>query len=231
MSNEWVRRPGHKEVSATKLKWFAKCPHAFKLKYIEKIDPIYFDPDIFKVGFMVHDTIHEYYMCKPEIDKIREFVTATLYRKWDFSLHYDKFANAVLYIKNFIDFEVLRRKQEDIFPETEIERSKDGYFGIIDFYRGDKNLVMDFKTGKKVKERKSYIFQAVVYNTIVPADNEVFFYYLGPNEIVPIVVTEEMNTEVRCLKDQINDAFKNREFPAIGSCKYCEYKSLCAKVH
>lgn len=231
MSNEWKQRPSRKDISPAKLKWFDKCPYAFKLKYIEKIEPVYFDPNVFKVGSIVHDTIHEYYMVRPAIDAAREYILSVLYRKWDYSLEYSKFADAIQYIKHFIDFELIRRKNEDVFPASEVEISRNGYYGIIDFLMEDRKLVIDFKTGKKPRERKSYSFQAVVYNWLSCADDEVFFYYLGPNEIIGIKVTQELIDEVLQLSKGIQDAFIKREFPALGSCSGCEYKHCCSKVH
>lgn len=229
--NEWNHRPSKSSISPTKLKWFGKCPYAFKLKYIEKIEPIYPDPDIFKVGFLVHDTIHEYYGIGPSIENINDIVLTTFYRKWDYSLPYGKFADAIDYLKHFIDFETLRRKKEDVFPESELEVEANGYYGILDFYMRPRKTIIDFKTGKKPKERKSYDYQAVVYSSLVPTENIVYFYYLGPNEIIGTKITEDLVTEVTELKNAVVSALNKKEFPSTGTCNYCEFKHCCSKVH
>ena len=44
-------------------------------------------------------------------------------------------------------------------------------------------------------------------------------------------VTQEMVDEVVTMKQQIEDAFASRNFPATGNCSGCEYKHCCTKRH
>ena len=220
------------DISYAKIKWFTKCPWAFRLKYLERVQPIYYDPDIFKVGSIVHDTINEYYMIAPKKPLIYDTLMYTYFRRFDHSLGFDRFAAGKECIIHFSDFEKLRREKNDEFPESEIVVSDDNLYGIIDaLFKSPTadNTVIDFKTGKKARINSSYKQQAVIYDILSGCPGRVYFYFLYDNVILEQVVTDSMRKEIYNLRDQILAAVENKDFPPSTSCKRCEFRHCCIK--
>jgi len=216
-------------TSASQLKLYDMCPYAFKLRYIDSKKPVYPDPSIFTVGRVIHTVIETYYKFQQPKEEIKESLIRYFHNTWNFGNDHSLFAKGLVCLKNFTDFELLRRKKYDYFPKTELKVKSKGYYGIIDYYDEELNMILDFKTSKRPSIPANYKIQAYVYNLILEGKGKVHFYFLYPNKIRTYTITEEIEEKVKQIKASILCSLKENDFPINDHCRFCAYSHCCDK--
>lgn len=232
-------------ISQSALSLFRDCPYAFKLRYFDKEEAVFFDPTILDVGKYVHDAIDMYYKHHYESHQTAEEVLYYSYSElkkiWDTFLLPEHLLKAFECLSNHAKWEYEQRKVGiSVQPFSEVEISYGGYFGLIDYVDLTKKNVIDWKTGKKAYLSYEYRMQAHIYKTLFEGKfgtslDKFFFFFLYPNEFRMVSYQtssqKKVGLETEKLKEQLIEALDNGCFeqqPRTDSkCRYCNYNFYC----
>lgn len=240
-----MRKNEERGISQSSMNLYMSCPYAWHLKYIEKKEPMFWDPSVLDVGSIVHGVIDLYYkmhfMCKGTDNDILVEVYNILKKKWDTTLTAEQFKKAYVCLENFSKWEHknllsgMRTK-----PSTEIKVDESGFFGILDYVDLVSEDVIDWKTNTYPTMMYEYKFQAAIYTTLYEKKFKrklrVFkFYYLYPNIIRRIYCDtpemREFTKEAEIIRNNIIKSKEENDFPkqpkTRDKCRTCLYKYYC----
>jgi len=215
-------------LSPSSVVLFSKCPYAFYLHKIKNIPPIQpYHREAVEFGRNVHQIIAKYY------ELIPESMTS--------SQIYIYLAKAIKEVVGYVD-ERLQRQMEG-FAKFEKQRLgwsfsvkpvaiekeyvKPPLKGIVDavFRRGDKLVVVDWKSGYTGRITNEMAIQGMIYKYLTGAD-EVYFVFLQYGYVQKLP-----NYDMKWLVDQlkkIGEAVDSNRFPKNKeNCETCEYQLYC----
>ena len=232
-------------ISQSGLSVFRDCPYAFKLRYVDRCVPMFWDNSVLDVGSYVHDSIDDYYKLHyiPDAASYHEILAETyalLKRRWDRSLSVEQFKQAYLCLENHSKFE-FKRLSSGIAtkPLTEIEIDSGGFYGFIDYFDIDNKIAMDWKTGKHPSVHYSYKMQALIYKFLIKGKfgidlTHFDFYFLFPNAFRKVKygtgVMKGVEDDVLKLRRKVDDSYRDgfeRKPRTSTMCNNCLYKYYC----
>ena len=232
-------------ISQSALNLFRDCPYAYKLKYLDRVEGIYFSNDAMDTGGYVHDAIDMYYrnhfLQEGTSDDILYHTYTNLKNIWDTTLSINDFKKAYTCLQHHSEWEYSNiNKGIRTQPLTEVEIEACNLYGFIDYVDLEKQQVIDWKTNSYATLSYTYRVQASIYKILFEAKFNMklkyfHFFFLYPNtwRIVKYgdAKQERVDTEVNALLEQLNLSLENREFeknPRTNSwCKSCPYKLYC----
>lgn len=233
-------------ISQSALSLFRSCPYAFKLRYIDKCIPVFFDPSILDVGGFIHDSIDGYYkkeyLSKPDsYEDILYYSYQQLGKVWDGSFLPEQLSQAYTCLENHSKWEYEQTKKGIATkPFTEQKLSYDGYFGIIDYIYLPKVNVIDWKSGKNAYLSFDYRMQAYVYKVLFEGKfgmklDKFLFYFLFPNEFRAVTYDTtsqiKVNEETERLKRELIEALESSNFErkprTERGCNGCSFAYYC----
>ena len=238
---KWIERG----LSQSSLSLYRQCPYAFRLSYLSKQEPIFWDPTVLDVGKLVHDAIDLYYkndyLTEGSADDILYYSYSYLKKSWDVSLKVEDLLKAHTCLDNHSRWEHKNTLSEfNTKPLTEQKISQDGYYGILDYIDLNNCKVIDWKTGKNAYVSYEYRMQAHVYKTLFEKEFNVKvkkfqFYFLYPNEFRTISFEKEKQKQVALetekLKNDVVNSLSDGEFPkkprTDNGCRNCDFVYYC----
>lgn len=226
------------KISQSQINLYSFCPYAYKLRYLDKCEPMNFKPELFEVGSRVHDTINIYYQdfykTSITLPKLQVLLYNILRKDWDYTLPVELLKKAKQCLDNFAVFEItemLRRNYEKPFSELAIY-DKD-LVGIIDYFHPDTRRVIDFKTSSSTTITRDYKVQASLYlylvNSIsVEKVEKFYFYFLPVNKLVEVPIDMSLVEEVKKFAQKIQLSLESGNFPKVETkCRSCPYRYYC----
>ena len=235
-----------KHISQSQITLFRDCPHKYELKYRYKKQAIMWDPDVFHIGRLVHDTADQYYKHHFTTDTSMEAILALTYdifkNQFDTTLTADHLKQGHRCLEAFAEFEYANvQSLHPVHPETEVKLYVGDMMGIIDYWDKNEPLAMDFKTGKRPYITYNEKIQGVMYRHLIKETygielDDFTFYFLYPNikrYLKFNSATDAIHDEMIEYKDLIHSCWKTGKFPkqprTSNMCKYCEYRLYCDK--
>jgi len=233
-------------LSQSALAVYRECPYAYKLHYIDKYQPIFWDPSILDVGSYVHEALDRYYrhhfLVHPQDrDDILIETYDELKDVWDKSLTPEQLNKAYTCLENHADWEY-KQTQKGIRtkPLTEIKIGRNGFFGILDYVDLTTDTVIDWKTGKYPSLSYNYRMQAAIYKTLYENNfnrklRNLSFFFLHGNAWRTVGFGKEKQKKVTFdvydLKNRIAKSYETGEWPKEprlkSGCKNCQYNYYC----
>jgi CRISPR/Cas system-associated exonuclease Cas4 (RecB family) len=232
-------------ISQSALSLYRYCAYAYKLRYINKCESMFFDTSILDVGAIVHDSIDKYYVDYYLIEGTSDDILAEVYdllsKRWDKTFLPEQLQQAYICIENFSKWEYNNLlKKMHTKPLTEQKIDSNGYYGIIDYIDLQNRNVIDWKTGTNAYISYEYRMQAHVYKILFENKfnmkiNEFYFFFLYPNTLVKIDYNDKkqikVGEETDKLKDELVESLKSGNFDkcprtAMG-CKNCLLSYYC----
>ncbi len=220
-------------LSKSKLLEFKQCPKKF---YFSRLFPQEIEQSEAMIrGSNLHDLFEEFEQYRISN---KEFAI----NKWK---HLERFEEKYIpQIKLFMD--KFLRKFNGIIPESvegKIYSEKEDIvikWDRIDF-DGKNRIIWDYKTGKLYKGRafeSKFKFELMIYAFIYMLEtkqriNYVGIYFIDHGEYQLLEVTnkdiQDIIVEIKELKMQLNDYYKNNTWPEKYSylCNYCSFKNKC----
>lgn len=232
-------------LSQSGMSIFRDCPYAYKLRYFDRVEPMFFDHSILDVGSLVHDAIDDYYkhsyLAEGTANDILIETYDILKKNWDITLLPEQLKKAYICLQSHAIFEYDQIKDGNaVKPLTELKIDKNGFFGYIDYANPQKKLVMDYKTGSRPYVHHNYKAQAYVYKKLYEGKyggelTHFTFFFLYSNEFRMLKYDSpkmlEIARGVEELKDDIVHATETNNFPkkprTNGTCKNCLFKYYC----
>lgn len=232
-------------ISQSALTLFEKCPYAYKLKYINKCQRMFFDPSILDMGSYVHDAIDKYYrngfMTTGTADDILAETYNELKKIWDISFLPEQLKKAYTCLENHAQWEYTNILQEmRTKPFTELKIKRKGYYGIVDYFDLPIRKAVDLKTGANAYISREYRIQAHVYKTVIDDEfnvqlDDFWFFFLYSNQWRRVNYNDEKQRkiaeETEKLKEELIHALETGEFekkPRLeNACKYCDLLYYC----
>ena len=232
-------------ISQTGISIFRNCPYAYKLKYIDRCDAMFYNHDVLDIGGTVHDVIDRYYknhyISDGTSDDILEKTYGHLREVWDTTLPADDLKKAFTCLQNHANWEE-KNIQRNIGtkPLTEVKINARGYFGIIDYIDIPTQRVIDWKTGRKAYLSYEYRMQAYVYKELYEEQfkeklKHFYFFFLFPDEWRKVkfddIKQRKVGEDVENLRNAILDSIQNEEFAkeprTDKGCRSCDYRFYC----
>lgn len=240
-----MRRNEERGISQSAMNLYMDCPYGWYLKYIEKREPMFWDPSVLDVGSIVHDVLDSYYkvhyISEGTDNDILIEVYNILKKRWDTTLLPDQFKKAYICLQNFSKWEFnnllsgIRTK-----PLTEVKADESGFYGIIDYVNKKTENVIDWKTNTYPIMTQGYKLQAAIYTVLYEKKfkkklRAFKFYYLYPNIVRRLPCdTPEMRENIKKAETLRNSILKSKEdndFPkqprTEKGCRNCLYKYYC----
>lgn len=231
-------------ISQSQINLYRSCPYAYKLKYLDNCEPMFYDPEVMYVGKMVHDAIDNYYKHCYSKSNDKHNILSLTYRQlrdnWDTKVSVDYLKKAYQCLQNFTEFEANNNHELATKPLTEVKIYANDIMGIVDYIDLQNERFIDWKTNAKAGLGYNYKMQAVMYKKLINhqfnIDIENFdFLFLTPNETKTIkfkyMKLDNIEQDLLTCKEQIKEAWRTLEFPKNprndSTCKYCNYRFYC----
>jgi len=216
------------------------CPYAYKLKYVDRCKPMFYDSSAMDTGSYVHKSIDHYYSNGFSMEKTSNEILYDTYSKlkeiWDITLEPLWLKKAYECLINHSDWEYQNIKKGITKPFSELKVDSGKYFGYIDYINLQKALVIDWKTGKYPSVSFDYRIQAYVYKDLFENEfntnlKSFYFFFLHPNKWRKISYDKDKQILAgkeceRLLGDILDEKFP-KEPRLKNSCRYCDYKYYC----
>ena len=223
-------------ISFSAISTYRDCPYAYKLKYIDRCEPMFYDDNIFFVGNIVHEAIHSYYAyCySPSYTKDEIFDITYSYMKehWDFSVPTNLYMRSYQCLQNFSGWEENNTSK----PLSEKKLQTDMLYGIVDYIDLDNNVVVDFKTSSSSYLSFNNRLQAQIYKELIEKNfnckiEKLHFFFLYNNRMRTVSFD---NPKQEAFKDIVYTYVKNihkhiyDKSPRLPStCKSCPFAYYC----
>ena len=232
-------------ISQSGLSLFRYCPYAYKLKYIDKCERMFFDHSILDVGSYVHDSIDKYYKLHFLMDVQKNDILLETYdilkSIWDTSLLPEQLSQAYTCLENHAEWEYNNLQRGiRVKPLTEQKISYDGYYGILDYIDLPSKKFIDWKTGKRAYLSYDYRMQAYIYKILSEGMfnvklNSFYFFFLYPKQWRKVSYNDEKQIKVaeetEKLKVDLIDSLERNEFEKCprtdNGCKNCSLAYYC----
>ena len=228
-------------ISQSALSLYRNCPYSYKLKYVDKCTPIFYDTVPMDVGGLVHDSIHLYYRdgydTTLDSEDIFDITYSYMKNNWDLSFPIDDYKKAYDCLKTHANWEYNNVKKGLIIkPMSELKLSANGYYGIIDYVNLQNNTLIDWKTNKHSILSYEYRMQAEVYRELFEVNfkksiDKFYFFFLFNNEWRIVDYSSSKQLQVRKELKQMLDDVHNKKFdknPRLpSSCKNCAFSYYC----
>jgi len=228
-------------ISQSALSLYRSCPYAYKLKYFDKCDPIFFDTVPMDVGGLIHDCIHVYYRDGYDTSfndtDIFDITYSHLKRNWDLSFPVSDYAKAYQCLQNHSLWEYDNvKKGIEVKPFSELKLSANGFYGIIDYVDIQNNRLIDFKSNKYPSLSYEYRMQAEIYKELFEHNfkkdiTHFYFFFLFTNDWRTVSFND---AKQKCVRDDVfellrsvksNDFDKKPRTPSV--CNNCPYSYYC----
>lgn len=234
-------------LSQSALSIYKHCQYAYKLRYISRCSPVFYDPSILEVGSFVHDAIDGYYrhhyLMHGTADDILAESYAELKKSWDISFLPAQLKQAYTCLQNHSEWEYDNITNGiGTKPLTEQKIGQMGYYGIIDYIDLPNLKVIDWKTGRNPYVTYGYRMQAHIYRILFEAQfnmklKNFHFYFLFPNEFRTISYEKEkqikVGKEVEKLKAEVIHSRDIGEFEknprTAKGCRNCNFAYYCMR--
>lgn len=229
------------KLSASSLNLFLRCPYAYYLKELEKVQPAYSER-VF-VGKLVHKTLENYFLYKKEnpdtptslldfledsYKEVRESheISSTS------ALNYKD--ESVDYLKNY---ENIAKQIQPLEVEKNFEIIIDditisGYIDLIDKNR----KIIDYKTTnqKSIKPSPEYRMQLSVYS-LTGLGNSYALHYITPTLFKEFEIKPLKTSFIHEILNNFRTSYLSGAFIPAGlthpyACQYCAYSQYC-KFH
>jgi len=231
-------------ISQSQINLYRSCPYAYKLKYVDGLEPMMFTRDFLDIGKYIHDAIEVYYKNLYDTDTNPESIYKSTYsvlrENWDHTLLPEYLKKANICLQNFGLLEYENMQENKTEPESEGNYTYDDFRAKLDYFRRIPLLIGDFKSSTKPIVYYDYKIQAAVYLYVMRHKldldiDDFYFWYLYPN-IVKKVKWDDLQKvleDAKKYRDEIKDAFDSMEFKkkprTKSTCKYCDYKYYCVR--
>ena len=165
---------------------------------------------------------------------------------WDITLEPEWLKKAYDCLKTHAEWEYQNIKKGITKPFSEIkidqnniDKTNNGYFGILDYVNLQKAQVIDWKTGSYPTVSFEYRMQAHVYKILFESKfdtklKDFYFFYLYPNQWRKISYTNpkqiEAGKECDYLLSKILDNGYEKKPRLENSCRYCDFKYYCKVI-
>lgn len=236
-------------LSQSAIGLYRTCPYAYKLHYIDRCQPIFWEPAYLEIGSIVHDSIDFYYRHNflqhaNSSEDILYYTYKKLKEDWPESsstMTPEFFLKAYECLQNHAkwEYQLLQRGQRTC-PLTELKIPEKGFFGIIDYVDLNNDVVIDWKSGSSAYLSHDYRMQAAIYKVLYDAKfgrnlTHFQFFFLGANQWRTVRYDTEKQEEVLKetleFKDKIQQAYEDDIWPKEPrlptECKNCQYKLFC----
>jgi len=233
-------------LSQSALTTFHDCPKAYEF-YKDRVQGMFWDFDPLDIGKYVHKALEDYYkksfLTKGDADDIVIESYHWLKKTWDVTFPPEYLKKAYTCLENHAQWESNNiNNGMNTEPLVEVEITKNGYHGIIDYVDLVKDKVIDWKTNTWPTLSYTYRMQASVYKELYDAKfnrdlTHFYFFFLYSNTWRTVKYNTEKQKEVaeyvRKLKDEVKDCYQDEEFPrkprTDKMCENCLYKWYCRR--
>jgi len=226
------------KLSASSLNLFLKCPYAYYLKEIEKVEPQFTEDRVF-TGKLVHKTLENYFTFRKdnpdENPSLLDFLDDA-YKELR-----DNLSNSIQTL-NFKDdavemlkqYEATARTLQPLETEKEFELEIDDIriTGYIDLITKDRKVI-DFKTtnSTNIKVSTEYKLQLSIY-ALTNQGNSYYLHYITPIKTQEIQVKPMKQTLLLQILNQFKNVYLGGGFTPSGithpyACQSCAYKHRC----
>jgi len=231
-------------LSQSALNTFRDCPKAYEF-YKNRTQGMFWDFDVLDIGKYVHKALEDYYKISFLSKGTKEDVLIESYhwlkKCWDMKFPPEYLKKAYICLENHAEWEAKNiNNGMSTKPLVEIETTKNGWHGILDYIDLQNDKVIDWKTNKYPVLSHTYRIQASIYKDLYDEkfnrDLKYFhFFFLYANEWRMVKYGNDkqnkVDEEVRALKAEVQKCFDNGEFPrkprTNNQCRNCLYKWYC----
>jgi len=232
-------------ISQSGLSIFRDCPYAYKLRYMDNAEGMFFDPSVLDVGKLAHKAIELYYkhdfLTEGTADDILALTYLRLKNIWDITLTIEQLQKAYQCLENHAAWEASNiEKYNNAKPLTEAKLAGRNYFGYVDYINLNQNQAIDFKTNTWPTLSYEYRMQAHVYRELIEKNFDVtlshfYFFFLYPNTWRTVKFDSDkqkkVGEEVEEMKRQVLACYENGGFEkrprTPATCKNCLYNYYC----
>jgi putative RecB family exonuclease len=232
-------------VSYTRLSGYEKCPHLFKLKYLDQV-PVE-SSSAAQLGTLVHAVIEDYLReikktksaIETDVDSLTkriDLIETELRDKDEITVYIDKWDVEEL-LEGFVDFmpivdtTAIKSIEEEVNFYVQNYRvkavldlvleSKTGEYTVIDFKTGKPKYVEDFQ----IKLYALPLVEKPLANTV-----KLIYAFLRFGEVRELALTrKEFPIITQRILNKVKEIEKDKVFPPnpSGLCRYCEAREYC----
>ncbi|AEE15331.1 hypothetical protein Thena_1724 [Thermodesulfobium narugense DSM 14796] len=224
-------------LSPSSLNLLLTCPFAYKLKYIDRVQPKFNINTI--AGSAFHFALSKYFKTN-RYDFESSWKEYRNYNPEVLSLSFneeDKIKNNLFAMLKI--YEPFARDLKVISSEEpfNIDINDIGFKGIVDAITEDS--IIDFKTTNRIPSdiTSSHIIQTSIYSILTGID-KVELHYISEKRVViyKTQVSSEMKEKTLMLIENVKDILENKIFLPNGlvhpyACKYCSVSNFCYFVN
>ena len=240
-------------LSVSRKQLWDQCQQAYKYKYHLEVETQEEEPEYFAYGKLVHKVAEDYVdnKGKVEINEIlKQYLSGDLLlegKKIELSTEYkNKLGDHILNIKKLTDRIGFEGETEYSFNFDLDFPNKKILSGVIDrlFIKDDKCFIIDYKTTKKGKWRKTentirHDIQMLSYAMVVEKEFNIkaeniraALYYLDGGNLIPMKFNKQMIERAKSLLVSTYDLIKNKDaedvWGKVGEhCRRCVYRKIC----
>ena len=226
--------------SYSKINLFEQCPHAFKLKYIDKVKVKREQTVEQFMGTMVHESLEGLYTKVMNKQPTSLFqIQAKLEMQWNKKYFPDKLVindqtnykqRALDAVEKYYNKHYPFEGDQTVAVEKKIIKQFDNFklIGYVDRIEdfGDKQIIHDYKSGKHKRFDKN---QLKMYHLMLDPEKETelvwHFVFLDEQEKIKSDIAGFENE----ISEKINKLESEKQFEKIktGRCNWCIFKDLC----
>jgi len=231
-------------ISQSALNTFRDCPKAYEF-YRRKKQGMFWDFDVLDIGKYVHKALEDYYKKSVLVDTSKDDVLGETYhwlkKCWDLKFPPEYLKKAYTCLENHAEWESNNLSNGiNTKPLVEVEITKNGFHGLIDYIDIANDKVIDWKTNKWPILSHNYRLQASIYKVLYEEKfnrdlTHFYFFFLYANEWRTVKYgnkkQDKVDEEVEKLMKEIQKCYDNEEFPkkprTDKMCENCLYKWYC----
>ncbi len=218
-----------KKISFSKIKILETCFRKYTFKYVENEEE---EKNIYlEEGVKFHETIEKFLknFYSLDLDNI-ELKLYSLEDYKDFFTRLEKIDRKLL-SKNVERFIEVKLELPLYLPSLNLITKIEGYLDLL-YVKKDRAIIIDHKNSKKIKYFENYLWQGIIYKTLVYHNLKAksLFYLNYLNKIIKLPLEkEEYKNEIKIYFSNLINEYLENPYKKNKSflCNFCSYKNLC----